>query len=341
MIGFRVLTRCLQEGYRVRIAVRSLAKKDVILAKSSLKSFVANGQLSAVIVPDITQRSAFDDALQGVAFVVHVAAPIVSVPASEIGGDLAAHYSKATTEATRHLLESARAHGAIKRVILTNSLAALIDHVNDTEDTIRTEATRAVNIQPAPYNSPFEAYVAAKVSTLNQSEQWYQLHQPVFDLVHMVPGHVFGPNELMTDPAELIRSSSNRMILAPIVGGTDSAPEPGVTIHLDDVAEAHVRALNVSNVPGNRLYILSSGGIAGSRLDTCFDIVARHFPEAVEEGVLKNNGSLPSINFKVDARESARLLGMEFMLYEQQVKDTVAYYLTCLTRRNELVNVAR
>lgn len=330
LIGFRVLVFCLRRGYRVRVALRALAKKSRILSTPSVRDLGTETNLTFVEIPDISIPAAFDEALQDVDYVIHVAAPIASANPSSIGVDLATHYFKPTTDAALHLLYSAQAHHTVKRIILTNSLAALSDYVTDTDETIHTESTRATNILQPPYRSPFEAYTAAKVSTLNLTEQWAESEKPAFDLVHIAPGHVFGPNELVTDPEELLQTGTNRIILVPVTGKAYST-EAGVTVHLDDVAEAHVRALNPST-PGNRLYILSSGGVEGTKLDNCFEIVARNFPEHVGSTLL-NNGSLPSSIFKVDASESARILGMDFIPYEQQVRDAVGYYLECVQRQ--------
>ncbi|KAF2272261.1 NAD dependent epimerase/dehydratase [Westerdykella ornata] len=327
LIGFRVLVFCLRKGYRVRVALRTLDKKARILNAPSVRDLGSETNLTFVEIPDISIPGAFDEALQDVDYVIHVAAPIVSTVPSSIGADLARHYFKATTDAALHLLSSAKAHHTVKRIILTNSLAALFDYATDTDETIHTESTRATNIQQPPYSSPFEAYTAAKVSTLNLTEQWVESEKPSFDLVHIAPGHVFGPNELVTDPEELLQTGTNRIILLPVTGRAYPM-EAGVTAHLDDVAEAHIRALNPA-IPGNRLYILSSGGVAGIKLDDCFEIVARNFPEHVGS-TLPNNGSLPSYVFKVDAGESARILGINFIPYEQQVRDVVGYYLECV-----------
>ncbi|KAH8693386.1 hypothetical protein GQ44DRAFT_635268 [Phaeosphaeriaceae sp. PMI808] len=330
LIGFRVLVFCLRRGYRVRVALRALAKKARILSTPSIQDLATETNLTFVEILDISIRAAFDEALQDVDYVIHVAAPIASADPSSIGADLATHYFKSTADAALHLLYSAQAHHTVKRIILTNSLAAIFDHVIDTDETIHTESTRATNILQPPYRSPFEAYTAAKVSTLNLTEQWIESEKPAFDLVHIAPGHVFGQNELVTDPEELLKAGTNRIILMPVTGKAYST-EAGVTVHLDDVAEAHVRALNPST-PGNRLYILSSGGVEGTKLDECLEIVARNFPEHVGSTLL-NNGSLPSFVFKVDASESARILGMDFIPYEQQVRDVVGYYLECVQRQ--------
>ncbi|RDW58845.1 hypothetical protein BP6252_13321 [Coleophoma cylindrospora] len=330
LIGFRVLVFCLRKGYRVRVVLRDLAARARILRTPSIQNLDTETNLTFVEIPDLSIPTAFDDALRDVDKVIHIAAPIASANPSSIGADLATHYLKPTTDAALHLLSSAQAHHTVKRIILTNSLAALIDYVTDTDETIHTESTRVTNIQQPPYRSPFEAYMAAKISTLNLTEQWAESEKPAFDLVHMAPGHVFGPNEPVTNPKELLQTGTNRMILAPVMGKA-YPKEAGVTVHLDDVAEAHVRALNPST-PGNRLYILSSGGVMGTKLDDCFEIVARNFPEHVGKTLL-NNGSLPSFVFKVDASESARTLGIDFIPYEQQVRDTVGYYLECVQRQ--------
>lgn len=151
--------------------------------------------------------------------------------------------------------------------------------------------------------------------------------------MHIAPGHIFGPNELFTNPAELLQAASNRIILMPVTGSTYPM-EIGVTVHLDGVAEAHLRALNPS-IPGNRLYLMSSGGVEGTKLDDCFEIVARNFPHHVGS-TLPNNGSLPSSVFRVDASESVRLLDIDWIPYEQQVRDLVACYIECVQRRASL-----
>ncbi|KAF2656382.1 NAD(P)-binding protein [Lophiostoma macrostomum CBS 122681] len=331
LIGFRVLVFCLRNGYRVRVALRALSKKDVILQTQSIRALSTESNLSFVEVPVFSSETAFDQSLQDVDFVIHVAAPIASVAPGTIKTDLADHYTKSTTNAALNLLNAAQTHRTVKRILFTSSLAALIDYVTDSDATIHTETTRPVNIQQPPYGSTFEAYTAAKVATLSRIEHWVASEKPAFDVVQMAPGHVFGPNELENDPVELLRTGSNRIILAPVTGEAYNS-EPGVTVHLDDVAEAHVRALHPS-IPGNQLYILSSGGLNGTRLDECLKIVARSFPEHVGE-TLPNNGSLPSSVFKVDASESARILGINFIPYEQQVRDTVGYYLECVGLRS-------
>lgn len=331
-VGLRVLVFCLRRGYQVRAVLRSSAQEEQIRNARSIRGSATKHNLTFVQIPDLAKPGALDEALQDVDYIIHAAAPIASARSSSIGVDLTTHFLHPTIDHALNLLRAAQAHPTVKRVVLTSSLAAVIDHVTDTEETVHTASTRATNIAQPPFSSPSEAYIAAKVSALNLSERWMQAERPAFDLVHIAPGHIFGPNELTSDPQEMLQTGSNRMILQPVaIAGKVSATEPGVTVHLDDVAEAHVRALDPS-VPGNRLYILSSGGLSGSRLDECFEIVAHYFPDYAGS-MLPNNGSLPSSVFKVDASESAQALGMSLVSFEQQVRDVVQYFLECIERR--------
>ena len=106
LIGFRVLIFCLRKGYRVRVALRALAKKAQILSTPSVRDLGTETNLTFVEIPDISIPRAFDEALQDVDYVIHVAAPIASANPSSIGVDLAPHYFKPTTDAALHLLSS-------------------------------------------------------------------------------------------------------------------------------------------------------------------------------------------------------------------------------------------
>jgi nucleoside-diphosphate-sugar epimerase len=64
----------LQSGYVVRGAVRSEGKIDAIKKAPSIQPFL--DRLQFVIVSDILQEGAFDKALEGVDYVLHLASPL-------------------------------------------------------------------------------------------------------------------------------------------------------------------------------------------------------------------------------------------------------------------------
>ncbi|KAL7920218.1 hypothetical protein ACQKWADRAFT_322397 [Trichoderma austrokoningii] len=329
-VGFRVLVLALQAGYAVRAAVRSLTKSDGILASQPIKALNTGSHLSFVEVPDLTTEGAFDGILEGVTFVIHVAAPIASTVG--IGDDLEAHYIWPSVHGTLNLLKSASKHASIRRVVITSSLAAIVDTTNPEEvsRTVLNEQSRTFRIPKPPYSSAVQAYCAAKAMTLNAAEAWMKEQQPSFGVTHILPGDIHGPNELVTDPDDMLKKGTNRVILTPIMGG-HYVPSPSSTIHLDDVANAHIVALK-PKISTNRLYLLHSGGVSGQQVEHLFDIVRENFPDDVGK-LLPNNGTISTFKIPVDASESERMLGFQYMRYEKQVTDVVAYYLHHLKRR--------
>jgi nucleoside-diphosphate-sugar epimerase len=73
-IGFCVLATALGAGYRVRATVRRAEQIDIIRATKSIRPF--SDTLDMVVVPDILKDGAFDDVLNGVKYVIHVASPM-------------------------------------------------------------------------------------------------------------------------------------------------------------------------------------------------------------------------------------------------------------------------
>lgn len=329
-VGFRVLVLALQAGYSVRAAVRNLAKSEAILASQPITALNPGSHLSFVEIPDLAAEGAFDEVLEGITFVVHVAAPITSTVG--VGDDLEAHFIGPSVQGTLNLLKSASKRASIRRVVITSSLAAIVDTTNPEEAsrTVLNENSRTHRIPQPPYSASVQAYCAAKALALNAAEAWMKEQQPSFGVTHILPGDIYGPNELVTSPDDMLQMGTNRILLTPVVGGHYD-PSPSTTIHLDDVANAHIAALR-PETPTNRLYLLHSGDVSGNQVEDLFEIVRRNFPDDVGKA-LANNGTISTFRVPVDASESERTLGFRYLGYEKQVTDVVAYYLHHLKRR--------
>ena len=72
LVGFAVLRAALKKGYKIRAAVRSEAKAETVRSNPTLKD-ISKDQLSFVIVPDILPDGAFDEAANGVKYILQVA----------------------------------------------------------------------------------------------------------------------------------------------------------------------------------------------------------------------------------------------------------------------------
>jgi hypothetical protein len=76
MIGFAVLVEALKAGYRVRAAIRRADQESELRSNYLIQPF--NDKLEFVVVPDITLAGAFDNVLNDVTYIEHIASPLPS-----------------------------------------------------------------------------------------------------------------------------------------------------------------------------------------------------------------------------------------------------------------------
>ncbi|PYH40321.1 NAD(P)-binding protein [Aspergillus saccharolyticus JOP 1030-1] len=334
-VGFRVLVRALEAGYRVRAAVRSPDKAQRIRSTPSIQALhLDEDRLSFVQVPDLTVEGAYDQAIQGAHYAIHVASPIPQQthldPADMTHARLVETMIDPAVRGTLGLLKAAQKAGSVRRVVITSSGAAIVPWswvVSGGGGDRVFDANSRVPSLPAGYklSSPWEAYAASKVAALNEAEQWLAATRPAFDVVHLFPGFVIGRDELARTPAELMRGS-NQEVLDPVVCDSKERFTPNSAVHVDDVAEAHVRCLDPA-VPGNQGFILAAGGAQGINWQDSLEITARRFRDEVESGLLPNTGQIQSIPVPLDVGLSEKVLGIKFRSFEDQVVDIVSYYL--------------
>jgi nucleoside-diphosphate-sugar epimerase len=104
-------------------------------------------------------------------------------------------------------------------------------------------------------------------------------------------------------------------------------PIHGGYVHIDDIADVHLRVLELdpaansaSGTPG------SFGACTTLEAFNTFDIVEKAFPKAVANGTF-SRGALPKLPISYDSSETERVLGMKFRSFESAVADTAAQYL--------------
>lgn len=73
-LGFRVLVSALEAGYRVRAVVRRPAAAEQIKTAKSTQPYL--NQLEIIFIQDLLQEGAFDDAVIGIEYVLHIASPV-------------------------------------------------------------------------------------------------------------------------------------------------------------------------------------------------------------------------------------------------------------------------
>lgn len=75
-LGFRTLVLALEAGYRVVATIRKEDQAKKISNKRSVLPY--HDKLTFAVVKDITAPQAFEQAMQGVTHVIHIASPIAS-----------------------------------------------------------------------------------------------------------------------------------------------------------------------------------------------------------------------------------------------------------------------
>lgn len=326
-IGYEVLLHTLRAGYTVRAVVRTQAKADLILNAPSVQALDAETRkrLSFALVPDLLDPKAYDEALQDVLYVIHVASPIPKGKSNDLEVDLV----QPAITGTMNMLKAAE-KASVKRVVVTSSVVGQItfevyaaDNIPGTYD----EKTRTPNVS-GPYANEGAAYVASKTLALNAAEEWKRAEQRRIELVHVHPSLVLGRMELAQNLEEVLSGSSTGRALAQILEKEGLAPPviSSNTCSIDDVAEVHARALN-SNVPDGQSLVVVGNTPDGSVWESGKDVIAKAFPEAVKKGKFSDKEWSKTKVWRYDVSETERLVGMKFTGFEKQIEEIGRWYL--------------
>lgn len=334
-VGSCTLLHLLEAGFNVRAAVRSPAKMASVLSRPQIKALNPGPRLTFTIVPDISVPGAYDNAVEGVTHIIHIASPLASgdnrIPVEQHDE----HFIRPAVSGTLNLLEAANLVGTVRRVTITSSFVALVP-LDELEGSRIRPANRPVTpndriaFNPGPYRSSFEAYAASKVAALHHAEAWIERERPAFDVVHLHPGFVLGRNDMATSYTEAM-AGTNSVVLALLLGKR-FGPFAGTTVHAEDVARAHIMSLDLS-VPGNQSYILSQD----ARWNDARQIARKHFSHAIRSNLLVMGGSVKTIPLPVDASLTEEAFGFKFRSYEEQVKSTVEHFLQLRLRRKSVL----
>jgi nucleoside-diphosphate-sugar epimerase len=220
------------------------------------------------------------------------------------------------------MLTSALKHTSVRRVVITSSAVAIVPIMAlvQGDETRSYNAYNRVPQTPPPYPS---AYVASKNLALKATEDFIALEKPHYSVINMMPTYIYGRNDLTTDPAK-IEEGTNGQIMGVVFGKTAAGPQVRTSVHVDDVARSHVLALDEDKVKGNASFLLCTD--EQPVFDDASDIVRKHFPKAVDKGVLKLGGHIQTYPIKLDSSETLNLWG-PFKGLEEQVTSLVGHYL--------------
>ncbi|KAJ5115479.1 hypothetical protein NUU61_001238 [Penicillium alfredii] len=314
-VGSATAIEALKAGYRLRICVRKASDTlQILLAEYG-------DQLEFVTVPDFTAEGAFDGQLDGVDYVLHIASPFPQ-------GMNKTFYFPPAVQGTLAVLKEAAKVLSVKKVVVTSSLAALIPvkgipeggvirEDNDWDFSVDEEAdfTDPNN----PDRGPMKLYHASKLLANAATWDFWQTSKPHYSLVVIHPASVHGYNPVQTS-AEGIKTSTNNFLWKPIMEGAPATLL--IAVHIQDVAEAHVKALDPKIADGSK-YLL--GGKVASWKDVAH-IVGKEYPQAGA----KITQDVQNISIPFNTSKAETELGMQWRPLEEMVREVMDQQLEFL-----------
>ncbi|TGJ83989.1 hypothetical protein E0Z10_g4776 [Xylaria hypoxylon] len=323
-VGFAVTLSTLESGYRVRAVVRREPQIEE-LKKALPSQFRA--QVEFVVIPNLGAAGAFENKLESVDHILHVAAP-----ANLQNANFKRDYLEPARDITLSLLSTAVKYPSIKRLVVTSSLSAYVAVSEVLSGKVSRDVYRSDD-EIYHYSVDDEiafdllAYAAGKSIALDTAEGFLKANSPSFETVFLVPSFTFGPNKL-SKTVDDFNQGSNAILLGHILGKSKD-PLLTLSVHIDDVAKAHVLALQQSVPPGR--YILDSEGPAATNWSDALPFVKKYYPDAVPS-VFAEDAEPVSVKMVLDNSKAGKALGIEFKSFEEQVKDTAGFYLSLVPK---------
>ena len=300
-VALRCLLTLLQQGYRVRTTVRSLASQPNVLATLRAAGAEALDQVEFVEA-DLTDDRNWAAAVQGCAYVLHVASPVgFAAPTDE-----SAHLRPAV-EGTRRVLQAARDAG-VKRVVLTSSFGAVgFSHTDRTTETTEADWTD-------PNLKGLSGYEKSKA--LAERAAWEFIHTEggALELSVLNPVAILGP---ALSPHV---SGSFDMLRHLVDGSLKAAPNiPLNVVDVRDVAELQLRAMTTPAAAGQRYIATADGQISMPEIAR---FLRENWPEATAKVTTK---TVPDWVLKVAALFNAQAkTGAMFLQVNRRVSNAKA-----------------
>ncbi|WYZ37261.1 hypothetical protein EsH8_II_000767 [Colletotrichum jinshuiense] len=312
-IGTHVVGLALERGYKVRATGRSES------SFSNLRSIFpdAADRLSFTIVPDITKKESYKDALAGVTGIVHTASPFVLTPKNNETDLL-----QPAIQGSIAILEAARLHGHdVKRIVNVSSFASIIDMSQGYRPGYtytEKDWNPATYEQASKTEDGAEAYCASKGLAEKAMWRWIDENPAVkFTLANICPPWVFGP---YLGKPDLNRLSESMGLLWNLVDAKEvPATDFGGFADVRDVAQALIKAIETPEAGNERF-------LTGEHFDwqTAADLIREEVPESKSRIPVGRPGYGKTEElYVVDGSKAERVLGLKYTPLNITLRDSI------------------
>ncbi|KAF7592014.1 hypothetical protein BBP40_000795 [Aspergillus hancockii] len=314
-IGAHVVDNLLARGITVRATTRSKQKGEQM--KAARPQYAS--KLEFVEIKDFSQTGVFDDVMEGIDGVIHVASPF-TYKTTNNERDLILP----AINGVKSILSASAAHPTVKRIVLTSSFASVLDISKPPDPNFTytgnhwNPLTYAEAIDPSA--NAVIAYRGSKKFAELEAWDFVAREKPPFDLVTLCPPMTFGPVVHPVSRVEELNESN--AVLWSVAAGADPLPVARVSAWVDvrDLAEAHVQALLRGEVGGRR-FVPASGEAFSYGLAA--DIIRRRFEWAGSTITGNYEGGVPVQSYRLDGEAVTSELGVVFRGFEETVVDLV------------------
>ena len=230
-IGLHCVQQLLNQGYAVNGSVRSPERKEEVF--EALQKHNTPTENLNLYTFNLTEDDGWDEGMEGCDYLLHVASPIALENHNED------FFVKPAVAGVKRAFKYAKKHN-VKKVVLTSSVAAIFDTLEEKTDYDETDWSD-------PENPSISHY--AKSKTLAEKAAWdfVDNEDNPFELAVINPALVIGPS-LSSDLGE-----SNKAIAMVTTGKMPVAvPLQFGYVDVRDVAAAHLLAMQNSNSNGER-----------------------------------------------------------------------------------------
>lgn len=314
-IASHIIDALLDEGFDVVTTARSDEKGSRIV--NSVKP-TQHRKISYVVVDDIAKDGAFETIFKAEAafdYVVHTASPYHLTVQDPIKDFL-----DPAIKGTTGLLRSVQTYApTVKRVVITSSSAAILNHINHAKVYDETHW--------APWTwedamNPQWTYLASKVLSEKAAWAFMGSERPHFDLAVINCTFTFGPVQRNLPNLDAMNTSNQRirdMMQGKMKNGIPPTAPVFTFVDVRDVALAHLKAVTVPEAGGNRFYVVG-GHFSNNRIA---NIIRKSYPDLSRSLPEEAEDDLPADVYDFDNSKSRKVLGLEYTSFEKSVEDTI------------------
>jgi nucleoside-diphosphate-sugar epimerase len=317
-LGSHIALQLLKAGYRVRGSLRNLNRSEEV--RQTLQQHGANVENLEFVALDLLNDAGWQEAMEGVRYVQHVASPFVTqMPSDKM--ELITPAVEGTTRAIKAALGA-----SVERIVLTSSMAAIM-YQKDHDNSVAFTEDDWTDVDAPSAN----AYVQSKV--LAERRAWELMEEAGRrqDLCAINPSLILGPL-LNKDPG-----TSGALVLRLLKGSIPAAPRfIFSSVDVRDTAAIHLAAMTSAEAGGKRFATASNNMSIMDMANTIraeFPDYARKLPKFempdwalriyanFDKDVRANIGELGLVRL-IDASRAQALLGREFISSEQALVAT-------------------